>query len=145
MKSIKLKINDLLPWCESLIKDFKEKQIVLLDGPLGAGKTELVKTFVTALGGTESSSPTYSLINEYVLKESRAYHVDLYRIESEEDLESIGFWDIFENKASLVFIEWSSRLKEKQLPLGWSILKIEIKKNENDGHRTYNFSLNQKA
>ncbi|MCJ8276511.1 MAG: tRNA (adenosine(37)-N6)-threonylcarbamoyltransferase complex ATPase subunit type 1 TsaE, partial [Bdellovibrionales bacterium] len=101
------------------------------------GKTELVKELVKALGGQESSSPTYSLINEYALMGKSAYHVDLYRIESEDDLESVGFWDLFDSDEGLIFIEWASRLNKNQLPLSWSVIEVEVSKLADDQQRVY--------
>ena len=124
-------------FCQELIPHFKEKQIVLLEGPLGAGKTELVKTFVSLLGGKESSSPTYSLINEYPLKKGKAFHVDLYRIKDAEDLESVGFWDLFENTNCLIFIEWGSRMDQSLLPLDWPKIAITIEKPKDISLRKY--------
>ena len=70
MKSQSLKIDELPEFCQKLITSFGQRQIILLEGPLGAGKTELVKNFVKLMGGEESASPTYSLINEYSLNQT---------------------------------------------------------------------------
>lgn len=132
-----LEIHDLKKFCESVVSSFSDRQIVLLDGPLGAGKTELVKKMVKVLGAGETSSPTYSLINEYSVDHSAIYHIDLYRVDGEDDLESIGFWDLFESKKAIVFIEWSSRMDRKLLPLDWSQLSVKISKVEDDSKRLY--------
>ena len=132
-----LSLSEVPAFCQELSQQLQKKQIVLLEGPLGAGKTELVKEFVKALGGLESSSPTYALINEYVLKQKTAYHVDLYRIDGEEDLESVGFWDLFEGDEGLIFIEWASRLEISQLPLSWSKLKVKVSKPDDNHCRIY--------
>lgn len=130
MESVTLTFSEIEAWSRELSKKFQNRQIVLLEGTLGAGKTQLVKTLVRQLGGSESSSPTYSLINEYQLKDSLAYHVDLYRIKGEEDLESVGFWDLFEAEKAILFIEWPSRLKLSHLPMDWNCLTVTISKIE---------------
>jgi tRNA threonylcarbamoyladenosine biosynthesis protein TsaE len=62
-------------------------------------------------------------------------HVDLYRLESEEDLESTGFWDLFGQKKGLVVIEWSDRLNQDLLPLNWYKVKVDIAKPANPNER----------
>ena len=54
-----LRIDQLENWCLSLASQLKPKSVVLLDGPLGAGKTHLVNEIVKALGGESTSSPSY--------------------------------------------------------------------------------------
>ncbi len=84
--------------------------VVVLIGKLGAGKTALVKGFVKGLGVAEPeevSSPTFPLIHEYG-KPVRVYHVDLYRLETEEEVAGIGFEELFDRPA-LVLIEWGER------------------------------------
>lgn len=137
MRDYVLGLSDLENFCKETLQDFSQKQIVLLNGTLGAGKTELVKNFVKSLGGKESSSPTYSLINEYSCESISVYHIDLYRIKDEDDLESIGFWDIFENEKAIVFIEWPSRIDINNLPITWAKLSIDIEKSEDDKSRCY--------
>ncbi len=84
--------------------------LVLLIGELGAGKTTLAKGIVEGLGAAsadEVSSPTYTLIHEYG-DPVRVYHIDLYRLESAEEVRGIGFEDILEQEA-LVLVEWGER------------------------------------
>jgi tRNA threonylcarbamoyladenosine biosynthesis protein TsaE len=85
--------------------------LILLKGPVGAGKTSFTRGFV--LGYLKSknvvSSPSYSLINNYKVGKKEVVHVDLYRINSEDDLESIGFWELLE-KNKVVIVEWGDRL-----------------------------------
>lgn len=134
-----LSLEELKDWVEDLVEGFSSKQIVCLEGPLGAGKTKLVEEILNHLGVKEPvSSPTFSLINHYkTSKIPFIVHMDLYRIEGEDDLESTGFWDIFSKDEALVFIEWSDRLKKDDLPLGWDIQVVKIAKNEGDENRLY--------
>ena len=105
---------------------FKIPQIVLLNGDLSAGKTQMVQYMAQALGFKETvHSPTFSIINLYKKNpQTGIYHVDLYRIKKEEELEDIAFWDIF-CEPTIVFIEWP-QLVEKKLPCLWNKLFIQI-------------------
>jgi tRNA threonylcarbamoyladenosine biosynthesis protein TsaE len=82
--------------------------VVLLIGNLGAGKTTLTKGIVEGLGAgaqDEVSSPTFTLIHEYG---DRAYHVDLYRLETPEEVATLGLEELFDRQA-VVLIEWGER------------------------------------
>ena len=101
---------------------------MLLDGPLGAGKTQLVCFMAESLGARREDirSPAFSLINVYENpKGNDIYHVDLFRLKNLEELESTGFWDIFSNPCT-VFIEWGSLLKKEELPPKWKKLFISF-------------------
>jgi tRNA threonylcarbamoyladenosine biosynthesis protein TsaE len=82
---------------------------VLLIGNLGAGKTTLAKGIASGLGAAapeEVSSPTFTLIHEY--GNGLVYHVDLYRLEEERELATLGLEEIFERDA-LILIEWGEK------------------------------------
>jgi tRNA threonylcarbamoyladenosine biosynthesis protein TsaE len=86
--------------------------VVLLIGNLGAGKTTLAKGLVKGVGAADPedvSSPTFTLIHEY--GGGRVYHVDLYRLETLHELETLGLEDLFERDA-LVLIEWGERFPQ---------------------------------
>lgn len=93
-----------------------EKGFVLLTGNLGAGKTTLVKGIAAERTGVveeEVSSPTFALIHEYG-DPARVYHIDLYRLESPEELATLGLEDL-EDRDALVLVEWGERFA-KLLP-----------------------------
>lgn len=71
-------------------------------------------------------SPTFSLINEYAGSATPIWHVDLYRLESEADIESTGFWDLFREPKGLIFVEWPEKVDPSYWPLTWSQLNIQI-------------------
>lgn len=83
---------------------------VLLIGNLGAGKTTLAKGIVEGLHAASSdevSSPTFTLIHQY--GESKpVYHIDLYRLDDERQVERLGLEDLFAS-GSLVLMEWAER------------------------------------
>jgi len=88
-------------------------------GDLGSGKTTLVQGFARGLGITQRIlSPTFIVVRRYPVKHpifNWFYHIDLYRIKSANDSESLGLAEIFANPKNIVVIEWPKRL-EKQLP-----------------------------
>ena len=88
---------------------------VALRGPLGAGKTVVVKGMAEGLGMADTvTSPTFTFVNEYQGGRRRLTHVDLYRIESFEDLESIGWSDVV-LEADVLAVEWAEHA-EGELP-----------------------------
>lgn len=90
-------------------------EVLGLIGVLGAGKTTLMQGFVEALGLGEASSPTYTLINLYepdAPDTPTLAHIDLYRLESYDDLESIGYWDVAGDPDTITCVEWLNRIPE---------------------------------
>ncbi|MGH9563095.1 MAG: tRNA (adenosine(37)-N6)-threonylcarbamoyltransferase complex ATPase subunit type 1 TsaE [Terracidiphilus sp.] len=92
-------------------------QLLLLMGDLGTGKTTLVKGIAQALDAAEPdevTSPTFTLIHEFDgAREGRPvklYHLDVYRLESERQLETLGLDDLLTPDA-LVFVEWGDKFK----------------------------------
>lgn len=83
-----------------------------LIGNLGAGKTTLVQSLVRTLSPhAEATSPTYTLLNEYDT-DPPVVHVDLYRLETYDELESIGYWDYAESGFAITCVEWLDRIPE---------------------------------
>jgi len=92
--------------------------VVSLVGPLGAGKTVFVKGLAEGLGIDPAvvTSPTFVIASEYPMRPGRRLaHVDLYRVESREDLELAGFADLIEPGA-VVAVEWADRFPEALPP-----------------------------
>ena len=90
--------------------------IVTLTGNLGAGKTTFVQGLAVGLGIEKKvNSPTFLLIKKYSLDKKNLYHVDLYRLSSEEDVVGTGLLDILQEKDSIVVIEWAEKMG-KYLP-----------------------------
>lgn len=88
-------------------------KLVLLIGDLGAGKTTLAKGIAEGAGAAhrnDVSSPTFPLIHEYG-NPVRVYHIDLYRLDSLQEVATLGLQEIFDRDA-LVLIEWGERFPE---------------------------------
>lgn len=103
-----------------LARDLPPGALLLIDGPLGAGKTTLVAALVAALGGPErTSSPTYTLVHEYPTADGPIVHIDAYRLGDPEALEAIGLDDYLE-RARLVAVEWGGGLASAH-PEAWTI------------------------
>ncbi|MDI3546835.1 MAG: tRNA threonylcarbamoyladenosine biosynthesis protein TsaE [Halanaerobiales bacterium] len=99
-------------------------QLILLAGELGAGKTVLTQGIAGGLGvEDEVTSPTYKLINEYE-GELPLFHMDLYRLEEEEELYELGFEDYLE-RDGIIVIEWPD-LAYDLLPPDFIYIKINI-------------------
>ncbi len=108
---------------EALAHRLPRRAVVMLIGNLGAGKTTLAKGIVKGLGAAEPeevSSPTFTLIHEY---SPACYHIDLYRLEEEREVETLGLEEIFEKEA-VVLIEWGERFKQF-MPRDASEIKLE--------------------
>lgn len=88
-------------------------KIVVLRGDLGAGKTTLVKGIAEgfhAASEEEVTSPTFTLIHEYRGPKATLYHIDLYRVDTQRELETLGLDDLM-NENSLLLIEWGEKFE----------------------------------
>ena len=90
-------------------------EVIALRGGLGAGKTCFTRGLARGVDYTgEVSSPTFSIVNEYLGGRLPLYHFDMYRIDSWDDLYSVGFFEYSESGGVLV-VEWSENI-ENALP-----------------------------
>jgi tRNA threonylcarbamoyladenosine biosynthesis protein TsaE len=99
-------------------------EIILLSGPLGAGKTLLVKGMAHALGVDEDdvSSPSFTLVNPYDGR-LRLYHIDLYRLdEGASAAHAVDLDELLSDEHAVMVIEWAERMGRYPLPPGaWRI------------------------
>jgi tRNA threonylcarbamoyladenosine biosynthesis protein TsaE len=100
-----------------LAKLLKPPQLLILRGDLGTGKTTLVKGIAEALDAAEAdevTSPTFTLIHEYDGTRSgkpvKLYHLDVYRLEGDRQLETLGLDELLKDDA-LVLVEWGEKFK----------------------------------
>jgi tRNA threonylcarbamoyladenosine biosynthesis protein TsaE len=104
-------------------------KLVLLRGDLGAGKTTLVKGIAEAFHAAEReevTSPTFTLIHEYRGPEASIFHIDLYRIDTERELATLGIDELLRDDRNLVLIEWGEKfprfVRERDLEISISRL-----------------------
>lgn len=99
-------ITEISKVTKIIIDLIKQNNKVLFSGPIGSGKTTLIKSIMHDLGYNEHVlSPTFSVINEYALDYKMIYHMDLYRIKKEDELYEIGFEEYLRS-GNLCLIEW---------------------------------------
>jgi tRNA threonylcarbamoyladenosine biosynthesis protein TsaE len=112
-----------------------DKTIVALQGPMGVGKTEFVKHLCGKFRSDVVASPTFAVHHRYSSLRGAIDHLDLYRLENEDDLETTGFWDLLSADTGLIFIEWPEKMNLDHLPFSWRLLMVEIRfisEDEND-------------
>lgn len=115
-------------------------EIILLDGPLGAGKTVLVKGVAHALGLNEEdiTSPSFTLVNPHHGR-LLLYHIDLYRLEAGASAAyAVDLDELLTDESAVVIIEWAERLGRYPLPAG--VWHVAI---SGDGDSPRNISLAQ--
>ncbi len=110
-----------------MLTDTTLPRFVALYGDLGVGKTAFVRGFASVI--TPDSlvrSPTFALVNEYRGKPLSLFHFDMYRIEDEDDLYSIGFYDYLDRRG-ICLVEWSEKIP---YALPDELLRVTIEKND---------------
>ena len=115
-----------LPEIAQWILDKSSTRVLLFYGAMGSGKTTLIKELTHQLGVEHvTSSPTFSLVNEYHSSTGELiYHFDFYRIEHEEEAYDMGVEEYFDNNA-WCFVEWPEKV-ENVLPLDSAVVKLTI-------------------
>ncbi len=107
-------------------------KVVLLRGDLGAGKTTLVKGIAEAFQAApaeEVTSPTFTLIHEYRGPEVNIYHIDLYRIDTPRQLETLGLDDLLAEN-SILLIEWGEKFPHLRQERGVEIVLERVGEGE---------------
>ena len=119
---------DTKNFAKSLAKILKPKDIVVLTGELGSGKTKFVEGFLSYFGlENEISSPTFTIVNEYKNNDINIYHFDVYRLANSSEFYEIGGDEYFDT--GICLIEWGE-LIEDALPSNY--IHITFTKNENE-------------
>jgi len=120
-------LEQLETCAQNLLKDI-EHPLIFFIGELGAGKTTLIKMFLKLLGSDDSgSSPSFSIINEYELLNSKIYHIDLYRLEEIGEAFQLGIEEILYS-GNYCFVEWPQIIQDYIDP-PYHILSIEVMEN----------------
>ena len=112
---------ELRRWGEELGRASSPPLLITLTGELGVGKTTLAQAICRGYGvDDEITSPTYALIHEYQSPKSPVFHIDLYRLDSPDQLTNLG-WDEIVSSRALVLVEWperaGARLPEDHVPI----------------------------
>ena len=103
-------IEETMELAENIEAEKFPGMIICLDGELGSGKTVFVKGFAKSLGIIDNiTSPTFNIVKEYQSGEMPLYHMDVYRLEENDN--SIGFKDYF-NSDGISIIEWAELIEE---------------------------------
>lgn len=103
--------QDTLELAENIESEKFPNMVICLKGELGSGKTVFVKGFANSLGIDETiTSPTFTLVKEYLTGEMPLYHMDVYRLEDGDD-GTVGLADYF-TKGGITIIEWSDLIKD---------------------------------
>ena len=96
---------------EEILANAALPRFVALFGDLGVGKTAFVRGFTSAIApGARVKSPTFALVNEYRGQTLSVFHFDMYRIEDEDELYSIGFYD-YADRRGVCLTEWSENIE----------------------------------
>jgi len=107
-------------------------RIFLFYGDMGAGKTTLIKALCECLGTTEAiTSPTFSIVNEYIGAKNRIYHFDFYRLKNESEALDMGYEEYFYSDA-YCFIEWPEKIPNL-LPDHYVKIQISVTGNSSRG------------
>ena len=113
----------------AMLTDSSLPKFIALYGDLGVGKTAFVRGFTSQISpSSRVKSPTFALVNEYKGSLMSVFHFDMYRIENEDELYSIGFYDYLQRKG-ICLVEWSENI-EDSLPDEY--LRVEIVKDSTE-------------
>jgi tRNA threonylcarbamoyladenosine biosynthesis protein TsaE len=118
-------VSDLYPAASEIINFSANSRIFLFYGEMGAGKTTLIKALCECLGTNEPiTSPTFSIVNEYIGAKNKIYHFDFYRLKNQTEALDMGCEEYFYSGA-YCFIEWPEKIPDL-LPEHYIAIKINI-------------------
>ena len=125
--------NKTEEFARNILKKLKLGNVIFLYGEMGVGKTTFVKYLINQcqkenkLNQTEVTSPTFNLLNEYQVDQTKFNHYDLFRLKSAEELNNLGL--LMDKENSITLIEWPQIIKVKPKNL------IELIFSYNDDHK----------
>ena len=125
--------SELSVVARAIISKIENRNLFLFVGEVGSGKTTLISEVCQMLGFHEVASPSFAIHHRYENKQGKSLdHVDLYRLKDEADLDSTGFWDLFQQSEACVMVEWADRIADHAWPINWPIYKIKFEKLEGE-------------
>ena len=131
MKTLKITSNneaETLAFGKKLASFLKKGDTVVLTGDLGSGKTKLTEGILTYYGlENEISSPTFTIVNEYIKDDINIFHFDVYRLEDSSEFYAIGGEEYFDN--GICIIEWGEIIQDA-LPKDY--IHIQFERNDID-------------
>ena len=110
----------------------KPGDVIAYYGDLGAGKTAFTRGLAAGLGVTECvTSPTYTIVNEYLSGRMPLFHFDMYRLSSSEELFDIG-WEDYLARGGVCAVEWSENVEDA---LEEDTIRVDIRRGDTDQQR----------
>ena len=127
--------NDTLSFAKKFASKLNKKDVIVLSGDLGSGKTKFTEGILSFFGlENEISSPTFTIVNEYKKNNINIYHFDVYRLEDSSEFYAIGGDEYFEN--GICLIEWGELIQDA-LPNEY--IRIDFSRNDlNENERVLN-------
>ena len=117
---------------ETLARRLTPGAVVAFTGDLGAGKTAFIRGLARGLGVEERvTSPTFTIVNEYLGGRVPLFHFDLYRLGSADELYDIG-WEDYLARGGVCAVEWSEHMGDALEP---EAIRVDIRRGENDNQR----------
>lgn len=130
MMTVEFSLNEINQVANRIIAETKHR-VIVFNGNMGAGKTTLIKALSKVLGVKDvTSSPTFSLVNEYLAANNElVYHFDVYRINSEVEAMDMGI-DEYLYSGEWCFIEWAEKIPNL-IPENHAVITIDLLPNGN--------------
>ena len=118
-------INELDEAASKILSLNSGTRAFLLYGEMGAGKTTLIKALCRYIGSNDNvTSPTFSIVNEYTIKDASIFHFDFYRLKTQTEALDLGFEEYLYS-GNYCFMEWPEKIPDL-LPLHYISIKIEV-------------------
>ena len=122
---MKYELENIAVVAREIVSQSGGAKVFLFHGQMGAGKTTLIKALCAALGTDENiSSPTFSIVNEYLIPKGKIYHFDFYRLKNQAEAMDMGCEEYFYS-GEYCFIEWPEKIPDL-LPDSYVDIMIDI-------------------
>ena len=128
LKMVSSNLNDTLSFGKKLASKLSNGDVVVLSGELGSGKTKLTEGILSYFNlENEISSPTFTIVNEYIKNDINIYHFDVYRLEDSSEFYEIGGDEYFDK--GICIVEWGEIVQDA-LPKDY--IHIQFERDENN-------------